>query len=84
MLFISLMGFVCLNHHWIHLYILDNLYIKYCKSVIADHPGNLKRYGVCAYFKGSLPGRCLSNSYIKECLIKLIKHYSEETSTKHI
>ena len=84
MLSMSLMWFICLSHHWTHLYILDNLYTKYYKSVIADHPGNVKRCGVCTYFKGSLPGRCLSNPYIKECFIKLIKHYSEETSTKHI
>ena len=47
----------------------DNLYIRDYKLVIADHPGNIKRGGVCVYFKKSLPVSCLPNSYLKECLI---------------
>ena len=39
------------------------------KLVRADHPWNVKRCGVCVYFKESLPVKCLSNSYLKECLI---------------
>ena len=33
----------------------DNLYIKDYKLVRADHPVNVKRGGVCVYFKESLP-----------------------------
>ena len=48
----------------------DNLYIRdYNKLVRADHPGNIKRGGVCVYFKESLPVSCLPNPYLKECLI---------------
>ena len=47
----------------------DNLYIRDYKLVRTDHPGNIKRGGVCACFKESLPVSCLSNPYLKECLI---------------
>ena len=47
----------------------DNLNINGYKLVRADHPGNVKRGGVCVYFKESLPVKCLSNSCLKECLI---------------
>ena len=46
----------------------DNLYIRDYKLVRADHPGNIKRGGVCVYFKESLPVSCLPNPYLKECL----------------
>ena len=47
----------------------DNLNISGYKLVRADHLGNVKRGGACVYFKESLPVRCLSKSYLKECLI---------------
>ena len=37
--------------------------------VRADHPGNIKRGGVCVYIKESLPVSCLPNPYLEECLI---------------
>ena len=37
--------------------------------VRADHPGNIKRGGVCVYSKESLPVNCLPNPYLKGCLI---------------
>ena len=46
----------------------DNLNIDGYKLVRADHPGNVKRGGVCVYFKESLPVKCLSNSYLKNVL----------------
>ena len=36
--------------------------------VRADHPNNIKRGGVCAYVRESLPVRNFSNSYLSECL----------------
>ena len=39
--------------------------------VRADHPNNVKRGGVCAYVRESLPARNLSNSYLRECLTPL-------------
>ena len=48
---------------------IDNLYIQDYKLVRADHPGKVKRGDVCIHFKKSLPVSCLSNPYLKECLI---------------
>ena len=36
--------------------------------VRADHPNNVKRAGVCAYVRESLPVCNFSNSYLSECL----------------
>ena len=36
--------------------------------VRADHPNNVKRGGVCAYVRESLPARNFRNSYLRECL----------------
>ena len=36
--------------------------------VRADHPNNIKRGGVCAYVRESLPVCNFSNSYLSECL----------------
>ena len=35
----------------------------------ADHPDNIKRGGVCIYYKESLPVRFLSSPYLKEALL---------------
>ena len=37
--------------------------------VCADHPNNIKRGGVCIYYKESLPIRCISLPYLKEALL---------------
>ena len=37
--------------------------------VRADHPNNIKRGGVCTYYKESLPVRCISLPYLKEALL---------------
>ena len=47
----------------------DNLNIKGYYLYRADHPNNVKRGGVSAYIRDSLPVRCLSNAYLQECLI---------------
>ena len=47
----------------------DKLYIRDYKLLRADHPGNIKRGGVCVYFKESLPVTCLPKKYSKKCLI---------------
>ena len=36
--------------------------------VRTDQPNSIKRGGVCAYVRESLPVRNLSNSYLSECL----------------
>ena len=47
----------------------DDLDIKVYKLLKDEHPNNIKRDGVCAYIKKSLPVRCLSNTYLQECFI---------------
>ena len=37
--------------------------------VCADHPNNIKRGGVCIYYKESLPARVISLPYLKEALL---------------
>ena len=63
---------ICLSESYLDASVssdIGNLNINGHKLVTADHPGNVKRGGVCVYFKGSLPVKCLPNSYFKECLI---------------
>ena len=47
----------------------DNLNIKGYNLYRVDHPNNVKRGGVCAYIRESLPVRCIGNAYLQECLI---------------
>ena len=37
--------------------------------VRADHPDNIKRGGVCTYYKESLPVGVISLTYLKEALL---------------
>ena len=39
------------------------------KLIRADHPDNIKRVGVCIYYKESLPVRVISTPYFKEALL---------------
>ena len=39
------------------------------KVIRADHPGNIKRGGVCIYYKESLPVRVINTTYFKEALL---------------
>ena len=47
----------------------DDLNIKRYNLYRADHPNNVKRGALCAYIRGSLLVRYLSNAYLQECLI---------------
>ena len=38
-------------------------------SVLADHPNNIKRGGVCIYYNESLPIRVISLPYLKEAFL---------------
>ena len=40
-----------------------------CILVRADHPNNIKRVGVCIYYKESLPVQVISLPYLKEALL---------------
>ena len=55
------------KHTWIlhdALLKIDGYYL-----VRADHPNNIKRGGVCIYYKDSLPVRVISLPYLKEALL---------------
>ena len=39
------------------------------KVIRADHPDNIKRGGVCIYYKESLPVRVINTTYFKEALL---------------
>ena len=40
-----------------------------CNLVCADHPNNIKKGGLCIYYKESLPVRLISLPYLKEALL---------------
>ena len=46
----------------------NNSKINGYNMVRADHPNKVKRGGVCAYVRESLPVRNFSNSYLSKCL----------------
>ena len=46
----------------------DYLNSKYYNLYRADHPNNVKRGGVCAYIRKSLPVKCLNNTHLPECI----------------
>ena len=48
---------------------IEDINIKGFKMVRADNSNNMKRGGVCAYFRESLPVRVMPNHYLSECLI---------------
>ena len=48
----------------------DDLNIKgYIAHIEQTTPNNVRKGGVCAYIKESLLVRCLSNTYLQECLL---------------
>ena len=62
---------ICLSESFLDSSILtenNNLKINGYKTVKVDHPHNVKRGGVWAYVRKSLPVSNFSNSYLSECL----------------
>ena len=61
--------FICLSETYLDSSISDNLIdIKGYNLFRADHPDNIKRGGVCIYYKEPLPVRIKTLSYFKEVL----------------
>ena len=53
----------------------DNLIdIEGYKLIRADHPDNIKRVGLCIYYKEWLPVRVISLPYFKDALLLEISH----------
>ena len=46
----------------------DNLVISGYNLICSDYPSNIRRRGVCLYYKNYLPLRVLNISYLKKCL----------------
>ena len=62
--------FICLSETYLHSSTPDSLLeIDGYVLVRADHPNNIKRGGVCIYYKESLPVRVISLPYLKEALL---------------
>ena len=62
--------FICLSETYLDSSIPDNvLDVEGYRLVRADHPNNIKRGGVCIYYKESLPVRVINIPDIKEALL---------------
>ena len=62
--------FICLSETYLDSSTPDSLLeIDGYNLIRADHPDNIKRGGVCIYYKESLPVRFLSSPYLKEALL---------------
>ena len=62
---------ICLSETYLHSSVSldhDKLVISGNNFIRSDNPSNIKRRGVCFYYKNFLPLRVLSISYLKECL----------------
>ena len=58
---------ICLSETYLDSTTPDNLLeIDGYNLVRADHPNNIKRGGVCIYYKESLPVRVISLLYLKQ------------------
>ena len=62
--------FICLSETYLDSTIPDSLLeIDGYNLVRADHPNNIKRGGVCIYYKESHPVQVISLPYFKEALL---------------
>ena len=62
--------FICSSETYLDSTTPDNLLeLEGYKIVRVDHPDNIKRGGVCIYYKESLPVRVINLPYLKEALL---------------
>ena len=67
--------FICLSETYLDSTAPDNLLeIDGYNLVCVDHPNNIKRGGVCIYYKESLPVRVISLPHLKEALVLETNH----------
>ena len=63
-------GIICISESFLDLTISDDGNILHMEGLIRKyHPDNIKRGGVCLYFKKSLALRKIELSHITECLL---------------
>ena len=71
--------FMCLSETYLDSSTPDGLLeIDGYNLVRADHPNNIKRGGVCIYYKESLPVRVITLSYLKEALLLEITYNNKK------
>ena len=71
--------FICLSETYLDSSIPDNLIeIEGYNLVRAAHPDNIKRGGVCIYYKESLPVRIKTLPYFKEALLLEMIHNNKK------
>ena len=62
--------FICLSETYLDSAIPDSLLeIDGYNLICSDHPNDIKRGGVCIYFKEMLPVRVINIPYLKEALL---------------
>ena len=63
---------MCLSDSYLDSTILSddkNLCLDGYKLIRADHPKNIKRGGVCIYYRETLPLKIIQINYLPECLV---------------
>ena len=72
-------NFICLSETYLDSSTPDTLIeIEGYKLIRVDHPGNIKRGGVCIYYKESLPVQVISTPYFKEALLLEMNHNNKK------
>ena len=61
-----MISYACQKLTWVSDNLID---IEGYKLIRADHPDNIKRCGVCIYYKESLPVQIINQHYLKEALL---------------
>ena len=71
--------FICLSETYLDSSIPDSfLEIDRYDLVRSDHPNDIKRGGVCIYYKESLPVRAINIPYLKEALLLEMTYTNEK------
>ena len=72
---------MCLSETYLDSSIPDNLIdIEGYKLIRADYSDNIKRGGVCTYYKESLPVQIINQDYLKEPLLLQINYNNKNVS----
>ena len=72
---------MCLSETYLDSSAPDNLIeIEGHKLIRADHPDNIKRGGVCIYYKESLPVAVISTPYFKEALLLEMSYNNKKSN----
>ena len=71
--------FICLSETYLDSSIPDNLIdTEGYKLLRADHPDNIKRGGVCIYYKELLPVQIINQHYLKAALLLEMSYYNKK------